>query len=70
MRGLYSFPGKPSRSGRSGQGAELGALGDGGQVQLPLTETFFSPRFGMLADKFGVNWMIVTAPAEAKAPAE
>ena len=37
------------------------ALADGGQVQMPLGKTFFSPRFGMLADKFGVGWMIVTA---------
>ena len=36
-------------------------LADGGQVQMPLGKTFFSPRFGMLADKFGVGWMIVTA---------
>ena len=35
------------------------ALSDGGQVQMPLTETFFSPRFGMLADRFGVSWMIL-----------
>jgi PhnB protein len=26
---------------------------------MPQTKTFFSPRFGMLADKFGVNWMIL-----------
>ena len=30
------------------------ALGEGGQVQMPLTKTFFSPKFGMVADKFGV----------------
>lgn len=30
------------------------ALADGGQVQMPLGKTFFSPRFGMVADKFGV----------------
>lgn len=35
------------------------ALGAGGQVQMPLTETFFSPSFGMLADKFGVTWMVL-----------
>lgn len=35
------------------------ALGQGGQVQMPLTETFFSPRFGMVADQFGVSWMIL-----------
>ena len=34
------------------------ALAEGGQVRLPLTKTFFSPRFGMLADMFGVGWMI------------
>jgi len=37
------------------------ALGDGGQVQMPLTKTFFSPRFGMVADRFGVLWMIYVA---------
>jgi PhnB protein len=34
-------------------------LGDGGQVQMPLGETFFSPRFGMVADKFGVSWIVI-----------
>ncbi len=34
------------------------ALGDGGEVQMPLSETFFSPRFGMVADRFGVSWMV------------
>jgi PhnB protein len=37
------------------------ALSSGGQVQMPLTKTFFSPKFGMLADKFGVGWMILVA---------
>jgi PhnB protein len=36
-------------------------LGEGGQVQMPLTKTFFSPSFGMLADRFGVSWMIYVA---------
>jgi PhnB protein len=40
----------------------FGALADGGQVQMPLAKTFFSPRFGMLADRFGVNWMVYVAP--------
>ena len=35
------------------------ALAEGGQVQMPLTQTFFSPRFGMVADRFGVSWMLV-----------
>ena len=34
------------------------ALTDGGQVLMPLTKTFFSPSFGMVADRFGVSWMI------------
>jgi PhnB protein len=38
------------------------ALGDGGQVQMPLAKTFFSPRFGMVADKFGVSWMVIVLP--------
>jgi PhnB protein len=37
------------------------ALADGGQVRMPLTKTFFSPSFGMLADKFGVGWMVYVA---------
>jgi PhnB protein len=37
-------------------------LGNGGQVQMPMTKTFFSPRFGMLADRFGVSWMVYVAP--------
>ena len=35
------------------------ALGQGGQVQMPLTKTFWSPAFGMLADRFGVSWMVM-----------
>ncbi len=34
------------------------ALADGGQVVMPLTKTFWSPRFGMVGDRFGVTWMI------------
>ena len=37
------------------------ALGDGGQVQMPLTKTFFTTRFGMVADQFGVLWMVYVA---------
>jgi PhnB protein len=38
------------------------ALGKGGQVQMPLSKTFFSPRFGMVADRFGVSWMVIVLP--------
>ncbi|MET0279481.1 MAG: VOC family protein [Pseudorhodoplanes sp.] len=34
-------------------------LADGGQVQMPLGKTFFAKRFGMVADKFGVSWMLI-----------
>ena len=37
------------------------ALGDGGEVRMPLAQTFFSPRFGMVADRFGVTWMVYVA---------
>jgi PhnB protein len=43
------------------------ALAEGGQVQMPLGKTFFSPRFGMVADKFGVGWMVIVPQTEAKA---
>jgi PhnB protein len=35
------------------------ALSEGGQVQMPLAKTFFSSRFGMVADRFGVGWMVI-----------
>jgi PhnB protein len=37
------------------------ALAVGGQVQMPLSPTFFAARFGMVADRFGVSWMIIAA---------
>ena len=37
-------------------------LSKGGQVKMPLGKTFFSPRFGMVSDRFGVSWMVVTSP--------
>ena len=40
------------------------AVGKGGQVQAPLTKTFFGSKFGMVTDKFGVMWMVI---AEAHA---
>ena len=35
------------------------ALSDGGTVKMPLTKTFWSPRFGMLEDRFGIGWMVI-----------
>jgi len=37
------------------------ALADGGEVRMPMAKTFFSPRFGMVADKFGLGWMVMAA---------
>ena len=39
------------------------ALSEGGNVIMPLGETFWSPRFGMLKDRFGISWMINVVPA-------
>jgi PhnB protein len=39
------------------------ALGDGGTVRMALAKTFFSPYFGMVADRFGITWMIIVPPA-------
>lgn len=40
------------------------ALAEGGEITMPLGKTFWSPRFGMLKDKFGMGWMINTLPAD------
>jgi PhnB protein len=62
--------GKPSFQGfalslTAADEAEAGrlfnVLADGGQVQMPLAKTFFSPSFGMVADRFGVSWMVYVA---------
>jgi PhnB protein len=37
------------------------SLGEGGQVRMPLTKTFFSPLFGIVVDRFGVSWMVLVA---------
>lgn len=33
-------------------------LSEGGTATMPMSETFWSPYFGMLTDKFGINWMV------------
>jgi PhnB protein len=40
---------------------KFAALAQGGQVQMPLGKTFFSRRFGMVADKFGIGWMVLVS---------
>jgi PhnB protein len=41
---------------------KFAALAEGGQVQMALGKTFWSPCFGMVADRFGVGWMVTVAP--------
>ena len=41
-------------------------LSEGGKVTMPLDKTFWAEAFGMLTDKFGINWMVnCDAPQEA-----
>lgn len=41
------------------------ALQDGGQVKMPLQETFFSPAYGIVTDKFGITFQVYTSGKEA-----
>ena len=41
------------------------ALGEGGNVTMPLTKTFWTSSFGMLTDKFGVPWMVNVAASKS-----
>ena len=34
-------------------------LGEGGKVEMPMGKTFFASAFGMVADRFGVSWMVI-----------
>jgi PhnB protein len=53
-----------SLTASSGDEAErmFSDLSDGGAVQMPLAKTFFSSHFGVVADRFGVSWMIYVEP--------
>lgn len=42
--------------------AVFAKLSDGGNIQMPVEKTFWSPAFGMLIDRFGVSWMVTVAP--------
>ena len=46
------------------------ALAEGGQVQMPPAKTFWSPRYGMVTDRFGVNWMVMVPGEGATKPAK
>ncbi len=43
------------------------ALSDGGKITMPLSKTFWSPKFGMLQDRFGIGWMISMMPEDQPA---
>jgi PhnB protein len=44
----------------------FGKLEDGGKVSMPLQETFWSPAYGNVTDKFGINWQLSTETSEGK----
>lgn len=44
--------------------AVFNALASGGKVDMPLMKTFWSPRYGMVTDKFGIGWMVMV-PGDA-----
>ena len=56
---------QPMRSAYSDQEADrvYALLSDGGQVFMPMEETFFASRFAMLCDKFGTSWTILHEPS-------
>ena len=60
--GQPTFKGFAQSIGTTDQGeAEriFKSLSEGGQVQMPMTKTFYSPAFGMVTDRFGVMWMVI-----------
>ncbi len=70
--GDTAYSGKPSFTGTSLSLAVptealadryFGALAAGGNIVMPMDKTFFAKKFGVVADKFGVNWMVIV-PAE------
>ena len=66
-RGTPSFKGfslSLTYADRKKADAAFAALAKGGKIDMPLSETFWSPRFGMVTDRFGVQWMI-TLPQHA-----
>ncbi len=48
--------------------AAFTALSEGGAVSMPLGKTFWSESFGMLTDRFGIEWMVTTPVKEMPAP--
>lgn len=64
--GLEGFSLSMTYPDRAAAERVFGALSDGGKVEMPLRETFWSPLFGVVTDRFGVSWMV---SVEHKQPA-
>ncbi|PLS17682.1 hypothetical protein CVD28_10650 [Bacillus sp. M6-12] len=71
----YTFPGNPYQLGSqvtiaitiddAEKSKEVfGKLQEGGKVNMPLQETFWSPAYGQVTDKFGITWQVSTEAAE------
>ena len=60
--GFQGFPLSISVKEEADAERVFAALSAGGKVQMPLAKTFYSPRFGMVADRFGVSWMVIVIP--------
>jgi len=70
-----AFPGQPVKIGDNVQvcvttdsaeksKAVFAALADGGTVAMPIQETFWSPAYGIVTDKFGISFQVTTLPAQ------
>jgi PhnB protein len=59
-KGMHGFSLSLTVASKEEAAAKFAALSPGGNVFMPLGPTFFSPAFGMLTDRFGVQWMVVT----------
>ena len=57
--GFQGFSPSVNAANDAEDGKLFAALGGGGQVQMPMSKTFYSPCFGMVADRFGVSWMVI-----------
>lgn len=64
--GFQGFSLSLSLSDESDADKAFAALAEGGQVQMPLGKTFWSPKFGILTDRFGIGWMVNVTPAGQK----
>ena len=50
---------RPAEALRAEAERIFSALAEGGEIFMPMADTFFASRFGQLRDRFGLNWMIL-----------